>query len=304
MNLDYTPTGKEIGEILVGNALVRWAAQKGPENSEYDALLIRAENHYHNALNINPNYGRAMMGLHGVKFLQAVKYINLGTREDIDKGLAILEDAEILLDQSLLPQNDLIGANLNIKSHFERGKTQLIIYIANNKDFAYLDQAQNEFQIFLVKYEQLDSLNKERLENYAGHSYARLGYIYLQRYEDNRNYLDYQNLNWQDMALNMYNSAIKYVTPYSQAKYYCIKGKIYLSRGESDIALEQLNLGIGHINYINIPAPMDCSELSMLLTSNKPVIINTPDSTDLDSIPISPLFIPAELYGESDDDDI
>lgn len=199
----FKSAGKEVIYLLIGNALGRQASiEKSDEN------LASASENYSTALEINPDYSRAKVGLASVLYL-----IALGDPKDRSFGSVdreMLDQAEALFKEASLDGNAPESANVSTKSVFGLGQ----IYFVKSQMLGdeWIEKAKIEFKKVTADYESGD----ERISETASHAYARLG-------------LFAWNEGDTDTAVEFFRKGIAIASPYYQGFYYATIGDIYKS---------------------------------------------------------------------------
>jgi len=204
--------GKEVVYLLEGNAYGRLTSDENTTR-----YLQLAEDAYTQALAINPDYTRARLGLSDIVYLESFSDPNASSFENVD--LEKLAEAEqILLDiQTIknLPEN----VNFQAKINFRLGMIYLVR--AQILDGDWLEQSRARFEQVIEEYDG----GNQQIVDIAGHAHAKLGLIeFLQ--------------NRPDGAITHYKAAIELVTPHYQAHYASLLGEIYLSTGETELAID------------------------------------------------------------------
>ena len=202
-------SGKEVAYLLVGNAYVGWASKDN--DVQY---LPRAEQNYAEALRINPSYGRGMVGLANIVYLES-----LGPLQEPKIDPVKLDKATFLTAQALLLEDQPESANIPAKAHFNLGQISMARYQAKVPGEDWLEKAKQEFTFVTQEYESGDTT----LETSAAHAYLRLGRIaYLQ--------------NDSDTAIVLVKKSISLAPPFYKAAYSTTLGDIYKNLGQKDLA--------------------------------------------------------------------
>lgn len=204
----FDTDGKEILYLLLGNANIREASKnKAPE------LLSTSTQYYETALEINPSYTRAIIGMAGVEYLRA-----LGDPLSDDINLALLEKSEKLYLEALEIGHPFESANIEPKVHFGLGQ----IYLARSQISSeeWLGKAKIEFEQVISEYDG----GNQRIENRCGHAYARLGLI--AKIEDDI-----------PLAIDYYQKASELVSPFYQVYYLTRLAEVYASNDSVDLAI-------------------------------------------------------------------
>lgn len=215
--------GKEIIHLLLGNAYVRQASKE-----QSPAYLPQASAEYDQALAINSNYGRAKVGLAGVKYLLA-----LGDPTQLTPGRAIvidpakLNDIDNLLDEIARLPDQPESANIETKVHFQRGMLALARYRAKQPGGNWLTTAQTEFSEVTRHYEDGDS----GVKALASHAYAQLGGIAKVQ-------------GHLDLAIELLQKAVQTASPFYVGKYNSSLASFYLENDQVDLACEALEKAI------------------------------------------------------------
>ena len=138
-----------------------------PSDDDSQYLPAAAKN-YDEALRINPDYGRGLVGQANVLYLEAVL-------DDTQIDLVKLDQADELLTQALSLEGQPESANIPAKAHFQRGQIYLVRYGENVPvpagEADWIAQAKDEFTFVVDKYEAGDAT----LYSLASHAYFRLG---------------------------------------------------------------------------------------------------------------------------------
>jgi tetratricopeptide (TPR) repeat protein len=238
---DWVGSGREVVYLLIGNAYVRKDSQ-----TQNFADLQTVEENYKLALEVNPDYGRAIIGKANVLYLQA-------SQDKNNCDLSGLEHASVLLDQALALKDQPSSANLETKVHFYRGQIALLRDACHQTDLDWQTKAQNEFTWVVDQYEKRKQSSSdyenqrslasyfnlrapceaqlcdfESLQSLASHSYARLGYIAYKR-------------NDADGALGWLKKSVETASPYYQGFYTSMMGDIYAATGKREQAIESYN---------------------------------------------------------------
>lgn len=204
--------GKEIVYLLLGNAHVRLAARDQSPTS-----LPAAAAYFQYPLDtFKKDYGRAMVGLACVRYLQA-----LGQPSDLSVDPTGLAEAEQWLDKALSLEGQPESANIETKAHYYLGQINLARVEAQISGTDWLAIAQKEFEWVVQDYEGGD----EYIVDYASNAYARLGLIasYQGNFTGAEGYL---------------KKAISLATPYHQAQYYALLGNLYNQAGMTQAAVD------------------------------------------------------------------
>jgi hypothetical protein len=158
--------GKEVAYVLRGNARIRLASIRKDRTG-----LSAALDDYTRAWEItNQTYGRALVGMGGVYYLEAIEDpTNLPTSAlDVEK----LDQSEQVFQQALALPDQPASYNISAKAHFGLG--QIYQLRSTNLGEAGMDvKAAQEYQQVLQKYEAGD----KTLEEIASHVYARMSYL-------------------------------------------------------------------------------------------------------------------------------
>jgi hypothetical protein len=202
-------SGKEVAYLLIGNTYIRWTSRD--DDPQY---LTAAAKNYAEALRINPDYGRGLVGQANVLYLEAVA----ANPDDLDK----LEEADALLLQALTLEGQPESANIPAKAHFQRGQIYLARYGAKAPvpagEADWIAQAKDEFTFVVAEYEAGDVT----LYSLASHAYFRLGECAY--------YRDLMN----PEAIVLIEKAISMSSPFYQAEYTSLLGNLYHYRGKRE----------------------------------------------------------------------
>jgi tetratricopeptide (TPR) repeat protein len=208
----FTSAGKEVVYMLLGNAYSRQASIE-----KSDEYLSTAKANYARALEINPTYGRAKLGLAGVVYLNALGNPNDASFENVD--LEMLDGAEALFEEAIEIENPPESANIETKSAFGLGQIYFVKAQIYGED--WVEKAKNEFNTAIEDYEAGD----ERISELASHAYARLGLIAWSEGDT-------------ETAVEYYQKAIGIASPFYQGYYYATIGEIYKTSNQIDLARE------------------------------------------------------------------
>jgi tetratricopeptide (TPR) repeat protein len=217
--------GKEIVYLLLGNSgNRRYSAEQSTPYALRAPYLEEALSNYKQALKLNSEYARGMVGEAGTQYLQA-----LGDPADNDftkLDLVKLDEAMGLYDKALQLTTAPDSADIETKVHFGRAKIYLALYlrelmINGDSNTPSLPKADAEFKEVLKEYD--DGNGNVRIANLAGHSYAMLGLIA----EVRKKY---------DEAIALTSKAINIVSPNYQSSYNIILGDLYVKNCNFDLA--------------------------------------------------------------------
>jgi tetratricopeptide (TPR) repeat protein len=207
-------SGKEVAYLLLGNTYIRWASKD--DDAQY---LPAAAKNYDEALRINPDYGRGLVGQANVIYLEA-----LGSLDNPQIDPVKLEQADELLTRALALEGQPESANIPAKAHFQRGQIDLARYKAQVPVIPggdWIAQAKDEFTFVIADYEAGDTT----LKSLASHTYFRLGQCTYYR-----DLMDPQ-------AITLIEKAISIASPFYQAEYTAGLGNLYNARGEKENAI-------------------------------------------------------------------
>lgn len=210
----WAGSGKETVHLLIGNVYIREAS----ENKDFESLLPLADAAYQKALEINSNYGRAMIGEANVLYLRAL------TQDNCDP--AGLEAASALIDKSLTLTDQPESANIETKAHFYRGQIAIIRDYCEIPGDDWRVVAEREFTWVIERYAaNPESDTSKSIEFFASHAYARLGYLAYLRSD-------------LDAAIAFTEKSIPIAPPKDKADYYSLLGDYLVVAGENDKAVE------------------------------------------------------------------
>jgi tetratricopeptide (TPR) repeat protein len=208
--------GKEIVYLLDGDANLQRASMEKTLSP-----LIAATDAFSKALEINPDYARAKLGLAGVAYLQALTDPTNINRSTVDR--AKLDEAERAFQEAGTLQAPP-SAKVSTKIAFGLGQ----IYLVRGgilSDTEQLARAHSEFEAVINDYLSATPSDQYLLEDLAGQAYARLGLLArLQR-------------DWPT-AIEYYQQAFLHVTPTNKAVYKAALGEIYLAEGNTAEAIK------------------------------------------------------------------
>jgi tetratricopeptide (TPR) repeat protein len=208
----FKSAGKEVIYMLLGNAYGRQASIE--KSTEY---LSTAGQNYETALEIDPAYGRAKIGLAGVLYLMALGDPNDASFDNID--LEMLDQAEKLFEEASDLENTPESANISTKSAFGLG--QIYFVKSQTQGDGWIERAKNEFNIVIEDYEAGDV----RLREIVSHAYARIALIAWLEGDI-------------DTAVEFYRKAIEVASPFFQGYYYASIGEIYTTANRIEEARE------------------------------------------------------------------
>jgi tetratricopeptide (TPR) repeat protein len=177
----------------------------------------RASEHYQKALDIDPAYARAKLGLGVAQYLTALGDPEQLTAAAIDREL-LLEAVDTYEEARRLGLEQ--GVDL-VDSRVRFGLAQIYFLWGLIEDPAWLDRAQDELEWVRDEY----LAGRTELSGRAGHAYALLGRIAAVRGDF-------------DTAVKSFREATKLATPFYQSLYYTILGKEYCKAGQTDEAIE------------------------------------------------------------------
>jgi tetratricopeptide (TPR) repeat protein len=195
--------GKEMLYMLMGNTASRLAATTLDSAYVYEAL-----DYFDQALAINPNFVRALVGQASATYQLALG--NLETRKGGQVDHDLLAESEALYRRAAEVESP-DAAEISLKIHLGLGQIYLVRHLLQVEGADWLTQARSEFQQMIDAY--LDSGARNR--DLIGHAYARLALIAFQVDHD------------PDTAIQHYTEAIALVTPRWQAQYQIDLGDLY-----------------------------------------------------------------------------
>jgi tetratricopeptide (TPR) repeat protein len=152
--------GKHVLYILLGNAA-------GKERQ-----MDLAQDYFERAVNLEPDYARAYIGLGSVAYIRALEHFEqTNDPADIDNNLL---DASIQnLQKALEVSNQPPLADIQTKVHFGLGQAYLARSYSGKED--RFDTAIEHFDVVILNY---DDGKNPRIHELAAESHARLGLIY------------------------------------------------------------------------------------------------------------------------------
>jgi tetratricopeptide (TPR) repeat protein len=210
--------GKEIAYLLVGNSYTRLASIE----LDSDYLKPALENYEYSLSEINPNYGRAIIGYAGIIYLQA-----LGEPPELTVNIEKLSQAESLLMDAMQLENQPESANIESKAHYYLGQINLAKVLGGIPGGDWMDIAKNEFEYVTNDYEKGDM----HIQSFASHAYARLGIISC-------NQGDF------DSAVDYVETAISIASPFYEGEYFSLLGNLYFQEGLIDQAISSYDEAI------------------------------------------------------------
>ncbi len=207
----YWPSidGKETIYVLLGKANVRLASIEFTTRP-----LSDARRYYERALEIDPHYVQAQLGLADALYLEAL-------RDPIEPDPDLVEMQRVAdAFQGAMQQAQAQGnQDVALKAQLGLGKTHLVLGLYGAP--ALLEKAEEETSGVIEGYKG----GKEQLASVAGHGYAQLGRIALARGDT-------------EGAIEQYGLAARISTPFYQAYYSWRLGEIYCLAGRFDDAVE------------------------------------------------------------------
>jgi tetratricopeptide (TPR) repeat protein len=214
--------GKEIVYLLLGNANVRLSSIE-----KSTTPLAAAAQAYATALEINPDYARALLGQASVAYLQAITDPKKITRDTVD--FAKLDEAERAYLAAGTSKDAPPSAKVFTKMTFGLGQIHFVRG-ALLSDTVQLAKARTEFETVIADYRN-SALNDHDLtkdligRDLAGQAYAQLGAMAVFERD------------WPG-AIESYQRAIPLVTPSFQAAYNAALGDAYLQAGNRAEAIK------------------------------------------------------------------
>lgn len=153
--------------VIAGNV----AGRATVDDFDNDTLAL-SEAYYRDALDVDPQYARAYIGLGSVYYLQAIeKFSRTKKIEDID--VKNLEEAHVYYQMAVEALNQPLLADIDVKYHFGVGQVYLLQWMVG--DVSKGDMAIQEFEEIIRKYE---TTHNFRIQEMASEAHARLGLIY------------------------------------------------------------------------------------------------------------------------------
>jgi len=152
--------GKEVVYLLAGNAAMK--------TKDFDASITELNK----SLSIDPDYGRPLITLGSVYYLQALEPFDK-TKIPSDIDLELLDKAIEKYNQALKAKHQPALSDISTKVHFGLGQCYLMQSYAGAD--ILLSNAVEEFQIVIADYG--DGKNP-RIRELVAESHARLGLIY------------------------------------------------------------------------------------------------------------------------------
>lgn len=204
--------GKHVVKLLLGNAYLR------KSSIEKDAQLVpTARVYYSQALELDSEYARAIMGMANVDLMLA-----LGDPNDHETQIDLkrLKNAEAGYKNALAYKNENDVVNVQSKVDYGLGNVYLLRYQLEGGD--WLDQAYERFAAVAAAYE---SGNTD-IKDMAAHAYARMGFI-----------ADVYRGNTAN-AIAHYEKATKLASPFYEGLYLSILGDRYVEACQLDLAEE------------------------------------------------------------------
>jgi tetratricopeptide (TPR) repeat protein len=221
----YDGDGKEVIYLLKGNAYARLDSKRACVET-YEEHLEEAWTQYDAALSINPTYARAKVGQAGV--LRQMAFTDFTKEVDVE----LLDQASAAYKDALHVGNPPESADIEAKVNFGMGQVYFVRYIraleVQEDGSSALSKAAGEFEQVVQEYNN----GNDRIENMAGHAYARLGLIALER-------TDLESTNDAYIqAVKYYSRAIELVSPYYQAYYFTRLGEVHLDADQIPLAMD------------------------------------------------------------------
>lgn len=219
--------GKETLYVLMGNTASRLAA-----TTRDSAYVDEALDNFDKALEINPNYARAIAGEASAQYQLALGDLKKLDPSKIDLGL--LEQAEATFQRAAAASAPE-AAEIGLKTQFGLGQIYLVRYFLKVPGRDWLAQARAQFQAMIDSY----SANGARNHDLIGHAYARLALINDQIDKDSQ------------AAIPLYQQAIPLVTPRWQAYYQLDLGDVYAKLKDVDNARKLYQAGQAQAELYN-----------------------------------------------------
>jgi tetratricopeptide (TPR) repeat protein len=152
--------GKEVLYLLAGNAAMK--------AKDFDTSITELEK----SLSIDPDYGRPLITLGAVYYLQALKPFDK-TKIPSDIDLELLGEAIEKYNQALKAKHQPALSDISTKAHFGLGQCYLMQSYAGMD--TPLSDAVDEFQIVIHDYE---NGKNPRIREITAEAHGRLGLIY------------------------------------------------------------------------------------------------------------------------------
>lgn len=202
--------GKEVGYLLLGNALVRLASKEKTTTRLQDAIDA-----YEQALLIDADYARAEVGHAGTLYLIALGDPNNPSFETVE--LTKLDEAEKEFQTALTEPNTPESANIPAKVHLGMGQIYFVRFAKG--DAGALAQAKNEFEQVISEY----NGGNQSIAELTAFSYARLALIARVQ-------------NDAPTAIENYKKAIELASPFYEATYQGNLGDVYSTTKQYELA--------------------------------------------------------------------
>jgi len=197
--------GKELIYLLLGNTSSNLAAA-----TLDSAYVDEALDYYDQALDINPDFARAMVGQAAATYQLALGDLQARRGSEVDTSL--LDESEDIYRRALEAEAPE-AAEIGLKVHFGLGQIFLVRHYLQLAGGNWLDQARAEFRAMVDAHD----AGKVRNLDLVGHAYARLGLIAAQLDGD------------PEAALPLYEEAAALTSPRWQAQYQIDLGDLLVS---------------------------------------------------------------------------
>jgi hypothetical protein len=196
--------GKEIIYLLLGNATLRQASLQASSEALSEAYGL-----YQQALSVNKDYVRAMLGQASALYLQALIDPQNANEKTIDP--ALLEEAEDTYNEAFARALVLGNHQIEPKVHFGLGQIYLARAAGGEDVAAWLDQAKSEFEWLKTEH---DERGNDRIRTRAAHAYRYLAGL---AFDDDE----------IDLGLEYYRAAIELASPFYKGHYLTRLGDVY-----------------------------------------------------------------------------
>lgn len=259
--------GRETIFLFLGNAAGR--ANKLPE----------AESSFLKALEIDPEYSRALIGLAGIKYVMALEG---SSSDNFHPDQGILEESIQLYQAALSAKNKPGTADIEAKVAFGLGQVYLVKWLEGNGS---PNLALNNFNYVIKKYKDESNF---RISELAAESYARIGLIRRELHDFESAIIDFEN------AVDISTS------PFRKGLYWETLGDLFLEIGkpqDSDNAyFESITHYLLAISLTDSPLPK--ARLLGNLSNLYRKVSNFPEATDslIRAIELSEGDLSQEVY--------
>jgi tetratricopeptide (TPR) repeat protein len=212
--------GKEIVYLLLGNTHVQLAFKTKSMESVTAAIAA-----YEQALEIEPDFARAQVGLGGAMYQMALGDLAAIRLSQINWELLDQAEQAFLRARTMSTPS---SANIEAKIDFMLGQIAFIRFYRDRGE--WLTKAQTHFTEVTSAFEN----GNTQIERLAGHAYARLGLLARLEGDD-------------EQAVTLFGKATSHVSPYWRAYYHISIANLYTAgqSPETELAREHYERAMG-----------------------------------------------------------